>query len=333
MEVSIKVDQLRCRCVNREAITLPDGTIVEHCTDYEWRSEAITQPIPSTATALDEVKLYRYQTNAQYGRICPAPWFGARGHDDQYPDPSQPRQADEEYSVNLAFWWRGALRLEDRLPVCAPSDPGLIKTVINAPNGANHAVRYEDGFDIEAAVNAAVAALPFEQLQLGANPPGAPDGIRLDHRGLVGLPVYFWFEGDEAAPFGGVLVAAPGNRGRTIRAWVVLHPAETTWRFGDGAPSLATTSRGVPWPEAEPAGPAGLPDPKAIAHTFELDGRFQVTARSRWVGRWGLYEEFGTSCFPGVPCPRHIPIYSTTPVVVDHIRPYEVMEVRSVRTG
>jgi hypothetical protein len=274
--------------------------------------------------------------NDDWGRICPGPWHDTRGviHPDWDGLENDFRgDNQEEYHVYGHIFVRTTEERYDGRSHCEPDTLSNVRTVVNDKSGAEIAIRWEERFDIEGAVQAAVAALPYDRIRVAANPPGQPDGVRPEYRGLVGAPVYYWLEGADRAPFTGFRVPVQGWGGWSLSAWVVVYPSRIAWDFGDGA-TLTTISRGVPWPAVEPNGPRGFPHEGAVSRVYQRDGVFQATATVTWTAVWGLYEEHQTQCqaAPPTPCSPFIPIYSAGPVTSAQSRPYAVMEIRSVRT-
>jgi hypothetical protein len=311
------------------------------CNEWRWREQdgfdRERSALFSTALAFDKPKLMQLGANEQWGRVCAAPWHATRGV--YLPDwgglGNDFRGAgQEEYQVGGHIFVRNVERHWAGRSFCEPDTTTRVRTVINDRRGTDIAVRWEGRFDVAGAVRAAIAALPYDRVRIGASPPGQPDGVRPEYRGLVGAPTYFWLEGADEAPFGGARVPVPGWGGWGLSAWVVVYPSSVEWDFGDGT-TLTTASRGVPWPQAEPDGPRGAPHAGAIARVYEAAGTYTATARVTWTARWGLYEEHTTLCqaAPPTPCSPFIPIYTAGPVTVAQARPYQVMEVRSVRTG
>lgn len=342
IEASIVLLQDRCSCSGHEDIVDPiTGVVTEGpCNEWRWREQAgfdrSKSPVFETNVAFDKPKLMQLGANGEWGRVCPSPWHDTRGvylPDWDGLDNDFRGDAQEEYHVGGHIFVRRVERHWNGRSFCEPTTTTTVRTIVNDKHGSEIAIRWEERFDIEGAVRAAVAGLPYDQVRIGANPPGQPDGIRPEYRGLVGAPTYFWLEGADGPQFNGFRVAAPGWDAWSLSAWVVVYPAEITWDFGDGT-TLTTTSRGVPWPEAEPNGPHGLPHDGAVSKTYEYAGTFQATARVTWTARWGLYEEHTTLCSaaPPTPCSPFIPIYAAGPVTVIQSRPYQVMEIRSVRT-
>jgi hypothetical protein len=332
-----------CVCTGHEEITDPVTGIVTRgdCNEWTWKEQddfdRSKSPVLSTGVSFDKPKLMQLGANEQWGRICPAPWHDTRG---VYMPDWDGLENDfrggnqEEYQVGGHIFVRGVERRWSGRSFCEPDSTTRVRTVVNDRRGSEIAIRWEERFDVEGAVQAAIAALPYDRIRIGANPPGQPDGVRPEYRGLVGAPTYFWLEGVDQPPFTGFRVPVEGWGGWSLSAWVVVYPSEITWDFGDGT-TLTTVSRGVPWPEVEPHGPKGAPHEGAVAKTYQYDGTFQATARITWTARWGLYEEHTAMCLaaPPTPCSPFIPIYTAGPVTVAQARPYAVMEVRSVRVN
>ena len=342
IEASLILLQDKCICTGHAEIIDPvTGVVAEGpCDEWKWKEQAAfdrtKSPVWSTALAFDKPKLMQVGANTSWDRVCRAPWHDTRGvihpewdgleHDFR-------GTTQEEYHVIGHIFVRNSEKHWNGRSHCEPDTLSHVRTVVNDKNGLEIAIRWEDRFAIEQAVQEAITALPYDRIRIGANPPGQPDGIRPEYRGLVGLPTYFWLEGTDESPFTGFQVPVEGWGGWSLSAWVVVYPSEIVWDFGDGT-TLTTTSRGVPWPEAEPNGPQGMPHENAVSKTYEYDGTFQATARVTWTAAWGLYEEHTTLCqaAPPTPCSPFIPIYSAGPVTIIQSRPYSVMEIRSVRT-
>jgi hypothetical protein len=269
-------------------------------------------------------------SNSSWGKVCLAPWHDTRGV--VLPDPEGlgydfRGSNQEEYHVWGYIYVRGAIKHQDGRSHCEPDTLSGVLTNVHDKEMAQLALRREERFDIQAAVQAAVAALPYDQVQVKVNPeynPANPNAT-----GLAGLASYFWLEGADQPPFSGSLVIVPGWGGRSVSAWVVVYPSAITWSFGDGT-TLTSSSRGLPWPEAEYA--EGAPRPEAIVKVYQADGIYPVTAQVTWTARWGLYEEHRTLCnaAPPVFCSPFIPIYSAGPEASAPAQTYKVRQAQAV---
>lgn len=343
IEASLTFLQDRCTCTGHEEIIDPlTGEVTPgDCNEWKWQEQPTfdrtKSPVWSTKLAFDRPTLMQLGHNRTWDRICLAPYHDTRGVIMPEWDGLEydfRGSGQEEYHVYGHIFVRTTEEHYNGRSHCESDTLSQVRTVVNDKTGTEIAIRWEDRFDIEGAVQAAVAGLAFDQVRVVANPPGQPDSLGGEYRGLVGAPVYYWLEGIDQPPFTGFRVPVKGWGGFGLSAWVIVYPSQIVWEFGDGT-SLTTTSRGVPWPEAEPNGPNGAPHESAISKVYQYDGTFQATARVTWTAVWGLFEEHTTLCSaaPPTPCSPFIPIYSAGPVTVAQSRPYEVMQVRAVRTG
>jgi hypothetical protein len=334
LHASVTLRQDRCVCTERETIVDPvTGVGEERCVERRWREQETFErgksPVWDTDLAFEKPRLLQLGRNGSWEKICSSPWHDTRGVIQPDPDGLDydfRGSNQEEYHVWGYVYVRGSIKHQDGRSHCEPDTLSGVITNVHDKTMAQLALRSEERFDIDAAVRAAVAALPYDQVRIRVNPEYTP--ANPDATGLAGLASYFWLEGADRPPFGGSLVTVPGWGGRRVSAWVVVYPSAVTWSFGDGT-TLTSASRGLPWPEAEYA--EGSPRPEAIVKIYQADGIYPVTARVEWTARWGLYEESRTLCnaAPPVSCSPFIPIYSAGPVASLQAQPYKVRQARA----
>lgn len=136
-------------------------------------------------------------------------------------------------------------------------------------------------------------ALPWPDLRIRAKP---------DNLGLTGLPSWFWIEGYNGGLFTAskhihldglpnVQAGCPSGPGADEDVLVRVIPFAYDWLFGDHLPtsSLATTSLGVPYPQAERAithqyqtTSAGNSDPDGFAVAVIAHFRVQFQVGAGW---------------------------------------------------
>jgi hypothetical protein len=336
LQASVTLLQDKCVCTDHETIVDPVTGEERQgaCTERTWREQATfdtsRSPVWETDLAFEKPRLRQLGANASWEKICPAPWHDTRGVIQPDADGLEydfRGSNQEEYHVWAYIFARGGVRHQDGRSHCEPNTLSRVTTNVHDKAMRQLALRSEERFDIDATVRAAVAGLPYDQVRVRVNP--AYDAANPNATGLVGLGSYFWLEGADQPPFSGFRVPVAGWGGRRLSAWVVVYPSSITWSFGDGT-TLATTSRGLPWPMAEVA--EGTPRPEAVVKVYQADGVYPVTVQVEWAARWGLYEENTTLCSVSPPtvCSPFIPIYTAGPASSAQTQAYKVRQAQAI---
>lgn len=333
LQASVTLLQDTCICTEHATIIDPI-TGEEHegdCTERKWKEQATFErgksPVWDTDLAFEKPRLLQLGRNASWEKICAAPWHDTRGvilPDAEGLEYDFRGSDQEEYHVWGYIYVRRGVKHQDGRSHCEPDTLSGVLTNVHDKAMRQLALRTEERFDIDAAVQAAVAGLPYDQVEVKVNP--AYDPTNPNATGLAGLASYFWLDGADQPPFSGFRVTVPGWGGRGLSAWVVVYPSAITWSFGDGM-TLATTSRGLPWPQAE-----GMARPEAVVKVYQADGIYPVTVQVEWAAHWGLFEENNTLCrvAPPTSCSPFIPIYTAGSASSAQAQPYKVRQAQAV---
>ena len=132
----------------------------------------------------------------------------------------------------------------------------------------------EGGVSAEQIARSLLARVQLRPIEIGLVPLG------VDAMTVVGMPVWLWVDDPSPTTWGPATISA-GGVSLTARVRSV------TWDLGDG--TTLTCGKGTEWRR----GMGGDPSP-TCGHTYEVQGRYTIRARSHWVATWSGYGQSGT---------------------------------------
>jgi len=125
----------------------------------------------------------------------------------------------------------------------------------------------------------AVALMNLRAIDMGLVPESGPDRV-----GLVGLPNWMWVENPSPTTWGPVTRSASAG-GFTVTA--TARVGRVSWDMGDG--DVVQCGAGTPYQDS-----FGLKFSPTCGHRYERQGRYTVTAASRWMVQWSGMGQSGT---------------------------------------